>query len=78
MIVTYINSSMVEIVEEDVSRLQRGIGREDLPAGGPEAVPHIAGVCGTVGVGAGGPVAIQHQGAAVIVGTLPVDLAVSV
>ena len=78
LIVAYINSSMVEIVEEDVSRLQRGIGRQHLPAGGPEAVTHIAGVRGSVRIGSGGPVAIQHQGAAVIIRALPIELAVSV
>ena len=51
LIVTYINSSVVEIVQEDVTGLELHIGREDLPARCPEAVTHIARVGGSVGVG---------------------------
>ena len=68
LIVTYINSSMVEVVEEDVPGLELSVGRKDLPAGGPEAVSHVARVGSAVRIGSGGPVAVQHQGAAVIVG----------
>lgn len=60
--IPYIDSGMVQVVQQDVSCLQLGGRRKDLPSGTLEAVSHIAGVGGTIGIGASAGIAVKHQG----------------
>ena len=73
-----IDSGVVQIVQQDISGLQTGGGWKNLPSGTLQTVTHITGVGGTIGVGTGTGVAVEHQRAAVIIRTVPGDLAIAV
>lgn len=48
-----VNSGMVQIVQQDITGLQTGGGGKDLPSSTLQAVTHISGIGGTIGVGTG-------------------------